>query len=102
MHTSDGSNKQVRTLHHISELLEEIDMLNKLIDSHDKADEVLQSVKTQYQYLRGKFVNELQNALKSFQLVIQLETPHASKKANVRKNKPLSSVPNNPEVSSLG
>jgi hypothetical protein len=51
----------------VSDILEQIDKLNERIDFHHTHSKEM-SMKTQYEYMRQQFVEELQGLLKDFKL----------------------------------
>lgn len=54
----------------VSDILEQIDDLNKMIDLHSKHAKN-GSMHSQYLYMKKKFVNELNSILQEFKLVIK-------------------------------
>jgi len=54
----------------VSDILEQIDELNKMIEIHS-IDPEGNSMLTQYQYMKNKFVSELDSILQEFQLTVK-------------------------------
>ncbi len=55
----------------VSDILEQIDELNKLLDSHRENDADASTIR-QYEFIRQEFVNELSALLKTFKLDFQV------------------------------
>jgi len=54
----------------VSDILEQIDELNRMIEIHTNASED-DSMLSQYKYMKDEFINELDSILKEFQLGIK-------------------------------
>lgn len=53
----------------VSDILEQIDLLNKMIKVHE--NDATPSMLEQYKYMKGQFLNELNTILTDFQLSIK-------------------------------